>query len=126
MLFRLPITELCLSLQRKSPIEEDKKLLPVQSSQSGIQCGDTDFNYSWSNTAKASRESQKLPVVDCGDGPSGSWSHTTDRTLANPSISGSRGTSIGASSTMPIPFLQAPLREEDVERMNGKSIFCQR
>lgn len=85
----------------------------------------------------SSASQQQLPTVDCGEGPV----NRTRWASYNNNVSGTGTTSCatkskeseqtdsgivdGASnnnnnSTMPIPFVQAPLREEDAERISGK------
>jgi len=90
-------------------VEEETRYLPVRPSQPSEKYGDTGLNYHWNGSCASSRVPDRLPVVDCGDGPlagAGKWQ--------NPESS-----SLSRRCKMPIPFLQAPLREEDVERMNG-------
>jgi len=111
-------------LSQNSPIREESSFLPVQSSPKGSSYGDADFEYSWGDQ-KRSREIKRLPVVDCGDASRLNLDKAKHLLGASNETAVGRQlplnhNSTGYGSNMPIPFLQPPLREEDVERINGK------
>lgn len=94
-----------------------------------VPAGQSDKKVGWSpssSSVSTVNQQQLLPAVDCGEGPvrvsrwTGGNSNNNNGGTETEVGNNSAASNNNDPSSMPIPFVQAPLREEDAERISGK------